>query len=66
MAFDGIDGVAFVTFNGEYGKDSDLLVFNDNDLSGKQWDTLGELEDNSRWDYVQAIMNCKDLTEWEG
>ena len=66
MAFDEIDGVAFVTFNGEYGKDSDLLVFNDNDLSGKQWDTLGELEDNSRWDYVQAIMNGKDLTEWEG
>ena len=66
MAFDEMNGVAFVTFNGEYGKESDFLVFNDGDLSGKQWDTLGELEDNSSWDYVQAIMNGKDLTEWEG
>lgn len=58
--------VAYVSYDGNYGAESDLLVFETEALTEQQWETLGELGDNSRYDYVQAIFDGKDLSQWEG
>jgi hypothetical protein len=65
MAYDEIKNVGYVSYDGNYGAEADLLVFDSNALTLQQWETLGELDDNSRYEYVEAIFNNKDLTEWE-
>ena len=61
-----LNNVGYVSYDGNYGEQADLLVFDSGDLTAQQWETLGELDDNSRYEYVEAIFNGKDLTEWEG
>jgi hypothetical protein len=61
-----LNNVGYVSYDGNYGEQADLLVFDSGDLTAQQWETLGEIDDNSRYEYVEAIFNGKDLTEWEG
>jgi hypothetical protein len=65
MAYDEIKNVGYVSYDGNYGAEADLLIFDSNALTLQQWETLGELDDNSRYEYVEAIFNNKDLSEWE-
>jgi hypothetical protein len=66
MSYDTIRNVGYVSYDGNYGAEADLLMFDSNALTLQQWETLGELDDNSRYEYVEAVFNNKDLTEWEG
>ena len=66
MAYDEIKNVGYVSYDGNYGAEADLLMFDSNALTLQQWETLGEINDNSRYEYVEAVFNNKDLTEWEG
>jgi len=61
-----LNNVGYVSYDGNYGAEADLLVFDSNDLTLQQWETLGEVNDNSRSEYVEAIFAGKDLSEWEG
>jgi hypothetical protein len=61
-----LNNIGYVSYDGNYGAEADLLVFDSNDLTLQQWETLGELDDNSRYEYVEAIFAGKDLSEWEG
>ena len=60
-----LNNVGYVSYDGNYGEQADLLVFDSNDLTTQQWETLGEINDNDRNEYVEAIFNGKDLSEWE-
>ena len=60
-----LNNIGYVSYDGNYGEQADLVVFDSSDLTPEQWETLGEINDNSRWDYVQAIFNGDDLSEWE-
>jgi hypothetical protein len=61
-----LNNIGYVSYDGNYGAEADLLVFDSNDLTLQQWETLGEINDNSRYEYVEAIFAGKDLSEWEG
>jgi hypothetical protein len=61
-----LNNIGYVSYDGNYGAEADLLVFDTNDLTLQQWETLGELDDNSRYEYVEAVFAGKDLSEWEG
>jgi hypothetical protein len=60
-----MNNIGYVSYDGNYGEQADVLVFDSNDLTPQQWETLGELDDNSRYEYVEAIFAGKDLSEWE-
>jgi hypothetical protein len=66
MAYDTIQNVGYVSYDGNYGAEADLLMFDTNALTLQQWETLGEISDNDRYEYVEAIFNNKDLSLWEG
>lgn len=55
---------SYVSGDGNYGSDS-LIVFDNDLLTEKQWTILDNLGDNSRFDYVLAIINGDDLSEYE-
>ena len=61
-----MNNIGYVSYDGNYGEQADVLVFDSNDLTPQQWETLGEISDNDRYEYVEAIFNGKDLSEWEG
>jgi hypothetical protein len=56
---------AWVSADGSYGSGG-IIVFNGDLLTEAQWDTLNNLGDNDRYDYVLAILNNEDVSEWEG
>jgi hypothetical protein len=60
-----LNNIGYVSYDGNYGAEADLLVFDTSDLTLQQWETLGELDDNSRYDYVEAVLNGKSTSEWE-
>ena len=60
-----LSNTGYVSFDGNYGASADVLVFDNDSLTLQQWETLGELYDNSRYEYVEAILAGKNLSEWE-
>ena len=56
--------MGYVTADGNYGSD-ELVAFPSDLLKQKQWDRLGECSDYDRINYVKAIINGDDLSEWE-
>ncbi len=60
-----LNNVGYVSYDGNYGAEADLLIFDSEALTLQQWETLGEINDNSRYSYVEAIFAGNDLTEWE-
>jgi hypothetical protein len=63
MAFEA-KNTSYVDADGSYGTGA-LITFDDNDLTDQQWETLSELRDNDKYDYVYAIMSGEPLDEWE-
>lgn len=53
--------MAYVSEYGNYGAEK-VLVFEGTDLTGSQWETLSELSDQDKFDYVDAILRG-ELTE---
>jgi hypothetical protein len=61
-----ISNKAFIGSEGSYSENAEILVFNGNELSEEQWETLSSLPDYTRIKYVEAILNGdKDLSHWE-
>lgn len=60
-----LKNIGYVSYDGNYGERADVLVFDSASLTYQQWETLGELDDNSRYEYVEAVLAGKDLSDWE-
>lgn len=56
--------MAYVSEYGNYGVE-DVFMFDYNRLTVEQWDTLAELPDSVKMNYVRAIVNGADLSEFE-
>ena len=63
MAFEKLDS-AYITSDGTYGG-GDIILFNVDDLNDRQWDTLVNLPDSDRIDYVYAIMAGEPVLDFE-
>jgi hypothetical protein len=59
-----ITNSGYVTADGAYGSGA-VIVFDEALLTDEQWETLGDLRDNDKYDYVLAVLNNEDLSEWE-
>ena len=55
---------AWVETDGSYGV-SQVLMFDENSLDEDQWELLDSLNDGAKFDFVYAVLNNEDLTEWE-
>jgi hypothetical protein len=54
----------WVAEDGSFGN-GDVIIFDADDLTSKQWDTLSELNDYDKLSYVNAILSGNPLDEWE-
>jgi hypothetical protein len=58
-------GTAWVSEDGSFSYNNQLITFDSAQLTEKQWDTLAELSDYDRIEYAMAVMDGESLTEWE-
>jgi hypothetical protein len=56
--------MGYVSKYGNWGAE-DVLIFDDAELSTAQWEILDILPDSEKLNYVQAIIDGLDLSEWE-
>jgi hypothetical protein len=54
---------AWVTEDGSYGVGL-VIHFDDNAITIDDWETLAELRDNDRYDFIHALLNGEDVSEW--
>jgi hypothetical protein len=57
---------AFVSAEGDYSAYQRVIVFNPHDLSDDQWETLSGVSDRERIHFIEACLNGRDTSEWEG
>jgi hypothetical protein len=55
---------AWVDEDGSYGIGS-VIHFAIDALTDDQWEVISNLNDNSRYEYVYALLNGEDVSEWE-
>ena len=58
-------GTAWVSEDGSYSFNNQLVTFSSDELTQKQWEILDELNDYDRIEYVLSILDGDDLSEWE-
>ncbi len=56
--------MGYVSKYGNWGAE-DVVIFDDAKLSTAQWEILDMLPDSEKLNYVQAIIDGLDLSEWE-
>jgi hypothetical protein len=56
---------AWISEDGSWSSGNELLIFDGDLLTDKQWDTLSDLPDSERIIYAMAVINGEDLDEWE-
>jgi hypothetical protein len=61
-----LESTAWVSEDGSWSYNNQLATFDPEQLTEKQWETVAELPDYERIEYVMAVMDGDDLTEWEG
>jgi len=54
----------WVSGDGSYGVGS-ITLFDPDTLTDFQWQVLDNLADSDKEPYIKAIINKKDLSEWE-
>jgi hypothetical protein len=55
---------AWVSEDGSYGTNA-IVFFDIESITDEQMERLDEMNDNDKYDYVVAIFNGDDLSEWE-
>lgn len=56
---------AFVTGDGDYTENGELLIFNPDDLTEEHWAIISELPDSERIVFITAVLNGEDVTDYE-
>lgn len=56
--------MGYVSRYGNWGTE-DVLIFDDGELTTKQWELLDILPDSEKIKYVQALLDGEDVSEWE-
>jgi hypothetical protein len=59
-----LPNMAYVDADGSYGVGA-IAVFQPDSLTEEQWETLANLRDSERLEYVVAILDGEDLSRWE-
>lgn len=56
--------MAYVDADGSYGVGA-IAIFQPDRLTEEQWETLANLRDSERLEYVVAILDGEELSRWE-
>lgn len=60
-----ISNKGWVAEDGSFGN-GPIIMFEPSRLTDKQWEILADLNDSEKFEYVEAVLDGKNLSEWEG
>ena len=65
MSYDHNPSTAWISEDGSYSAGNELITFDSDLLTDKQWDILSDLPDTERIIYAIAVIDGQDVSEWE-
>jgi hypothetical protein len=54
----------WIAEDGSYGM-CDIVVFKESDLTEDQWEIFNELPESQTFNFVKAVINGEDLSQWK-
>jgi hypothetical protein len=54
---------AFVTYEGHYADDGDVLMFDKSLLTTEQWDAVWDMHESERYEYVKAVLDGRPTSD---
>ena len=65
MSYTHNSNTAWISEDGSYSAGNELITFDGDELTDRQWEILSELSDSERIIYAIAIIDGQDVSEWE-
>jgi len=65
MSYNHNPSTAWISEDGSYSAGNELITFDTDCLTNRQWDILSDLPDTERIIYAIAVIDGQDVSEWE-
>ena len=65
MSYTHKSDTAWISEDGSYSAGNELITFDGDELTDRQWEILSCLSDSERIIYAIAILDGQDVSEWE-
>lgn len=65
MSYTHNSNTAWISEDGSWSGGNELITFDYDELTDKQWELVAELPDSERILYAIAVIDGQDLTDWE-
>jgi molybdopterin biosynthesis enzyme len=59
------ENAAFITGDGDYTANGEILIFEGSDLTREQWAIVASLPETERVIYAQKVLDGEDTTDYE-
>ena len=57
---EGSKVMAWVSTDGSYGGEDDIITFSGNELTNEQWERVTDIAEGDRYEYVKSILGEDD------
>ena len=65
MSYNYNSSIGWISEDGSYSQGNELITFDGDLITDKQWDIISCLSDSERIIYAIAIIDGQDVSEWE-
>ena len=65
MSYNFNSSIGWISEDGSYSQGNELITFDGDLLTDKQWEILSCLPDSERIIYAIAVIDGQDVSEWE-
>ncbi|CAB4242314.1 hypothetical protein UFOVP108_126, partial [uncultured Caudovirales phage] len=65
MSYNYNSSIGWISEDGSYSQGNELITFDGDLLTDKQWEILSCLPDSERIIYAIAVIDGQDVSEWE-
>lgn len=65
MSYNYNSSISWISEDGSFSQSNELITFDPDLLTERQWEIVDNLSDSERIIYAIAIIDGQDLSEWE-
>jgi hypothetical protein len=65
MSYNHNPSTAWISEDGSFSQENELITFDTDLLTERQWEIVDQLSDSERIIYAIAVIDGQDVSEWE-
>jgi len=65
MSYKHNSSIAWISEDGSFSQENELITFDTDLLTERQWEIVDQLSDSERIIYAIAVIDGQDVSEWE-